>query len=217
MDEFRTLREYIHEVVRRRKTHFVIDNRRLADLNDRAGRRESMKEDGGYYKYSIKLIPVADIDVPPVWNPGRFDQALKHMKNGDKLDPIRARLDEKDGKWKINDGIHRANASIEMGYSHVPVFVEEWVDTPDKYVKPEPEKPQLAVGDWVKFKKPQFGGFRYAQVEELLPPWVHKGVKRWRYGLKLVSKTGSDSGDFQDGDFDPVIPPRWAILRSKGQ
>lgn len=191
------------------KKHYRINRRRLKHLNDREKNLEMAREQGGYTKWHIEVVPISSIAVEKVWKPKRFENALEKMKDGVALDPINAT--KRGGKWHIEDGIHRTNASIEMGYTHIPVFVSEWVDTPELYEPPEPEKPELNVGDWVRMHKRYEGRHSFGWVAEKLGPRPVRGVKRYFYELQFVDKTGEDwtFGDFSDQDFEPAKAPSW--------
>lgn len=171
-------------------------------------RKESMQQDGGYTVWRIEIVPIKDIRVPPVWNQGRYDEALKYLQSGKPIDPIRA---SKEGsKWKISDGIHRTNVSRDLGWTHMPVLTSTWVETPEALIPEEPEKPKLPVGRWVKLREP-YSGLQYGWIYEQLGPSFTRGVRRWRYGLALL-RAGEDwpnMVDFSDTEFDEAIPPPW--------
>lgn len=211
----RVARRYLAAKTSAQKTHFKIDRRKLKDLNDPERWEEDAKHLGGYYKYRIALIPIKDIRLPKVWNPGRYEEAKRHILKGTPLDPID--VGKHGGKWDIQDGIHRTNVSKDLGYTHVPAFVSTWVKTPEKYQPPVAEKPQLGVGDWVKMHKPWGRGFLYGWVDEYLGPRVDRGVKRHWYGLKFKDEKGNlDWGDFGDTEFEPARPPSWALKARDG-
>ncbi len=200
--------------------HYPINRRKLKDLNSLATRKESMALYGGYEDWRIEVVPIKDIRVPPVWNPRRYEEALKYLQSGKPIDPIRA--NKEGGKWEIEDGIHRTNASQDLGYTHVPVLTSTWVETPEALVPEEPEKSQLPVGSWVKLREP-FDGRLYGWVSEQLGAITLRGVKRWKYGLALVDPHSDwpDQGDFSDKEFDPSRPPPWGKevenqIRAKG-
>ncbi len=90
-----------------------------------AERLESIKNYGGYHTASLRLVPIAEIDVPPVWNPHRVGPLREAMAEDKPLPPIRLSPDGK--RYGIGDGIHRTNVSIEKGYTHVPAIVVTWV------------------------------------------------------------------------------------------
>jgi len=192
------------------RTHYKVDFRKLREMNSPAFRQEQMRMEGGYNKWRVELVPIRDIRVPKVWNPGRFDQAKKLIDKGTPLDPIRAT--KVGGKWEIDDGIHRTNVSIAKGYTHVPVLVPEWVATPEAYEAPEPEKKQLTKGTWIKLREP-FDGRSVGWVDEQLGSNQPRGVRRWRYGLALIGpgEDWPDTGDFSDDELDVRSPPPWAI------
>lgn len=192
----------------RTQKHYRINKRRVKSLNDPEKNLEMMRQDGGYTKWHIEIVPIRDVVVEKVWKPKRLEDALEKMKKGVALDPINAV--KKGGKWLIEDGIHRTNASIEMGYTHIPVFVGEWIDTPEAFVPPEPEKPELREGDWVRMHKP-YDGHTYGWVAERLGPRPMRGVKRFFYELNFIAEDGEDwsFGDFGDQEFEPSKPPPW--------
>ena len=190
------------------RTYYKYDRRKLKSHNDPAAQREEAKHRGGYSKYEIRLLPIKDIRLPKVWNPGRYERAKALIEAGKPLDPIDAVFSN--GKWEISDGIHRTNASKALGFTHVPAFVSTWVATPEMYEPPPEEMPRLPVGAWVKMLKP-FDGKLYGWVEEYLNPRQLNGVKRHWYGLSLMDESGDwDFGDFGDHEFEPIDhPPPW--------
>jgi len=193
------------------RKHYRFDQRKLKGLNHPGGREDSMREDGGYSVYKIKVVPIKDVKVPKVWKPGRLPKLLERMRKDQPIDPIRA--DKTGSKWEISDGIHRTNASIEMGYTHIPILYSEWVETPEAFVPEPPEKPQLRLGEWVKLKEP-VAGREYGWVVEKLGPRKFRQVKRHWYNVALV-KPGDEKQrwtediDLADTDFEPVRPPPW--------
>ena len=197
--------------------HYRFDKRRLKGLNDPASNEDQMRTLGGYSKWHIEIVPIKDIRVPKVWRPDRFEKAKALMEKGVALDPIDA--SKEGGKWEISDGIHRTNASLALGYTHVPVLVSEWIETPDKLVPEPPEKARLALGDWVEMNKP-YDGRSYGWVDEVLGPRTYRGVKRYWYNIALVRK-GDDwphQADFSDTEFEPARAPSWgpAIQKEVG-
>lgn len=188
--------------------HYRIDSRRLKRLNDPDTQAQQARDHGGYSKWRIEVVPIDRIVVPKVWKPLRFDKALAAMKAGKALDPIN--VAPRGSRFVIEDGIHRTNASLAMGYTHIPVFLSEWIETPEAFVAEEPQKPELALGSWVKLRK-RFDGHEYGWVDEKLGPRAYRGVKRFWYGLALVSKGDQwpDFADFGDTEFDPVRAPPW--------
>jgi len=189
------------------RSYYKYDTRRLRQRNNPESQAESAREYGGYSKYEIKIIPIKSIKVPEVWNPPRFEKALELMKKGQPLDPID--VNKEGSKWGIGDGIHRTNASIALGYTHIPAFFSTWVDTPDLYEQPPEEKPELPLGSWVRLNKP-LDSKTYGWVDEKLSSRNLKGVKRHWYGLSLVDHSGDwDGADLGDHQFEPVEPPPW--------
>lgn len=190
--------------------HYRVDRRLLKVLNDKDAQMDSARFQGGYEKYDIKIVPLSKVNVPKVWNPPRFEKARAHMEAGQPLDPVRVVV--KGGKYDIEDGIHRTNASIALGYTHLPVLVATWVETPELLEREEAEKPELPLGTWVKLHKP-FEGREYGWVVQHLGTRPRREIQRHWYELDLVKPGDAlpDSGDFGDHDFDVVTPPAWAV------
>jgi hypothetical protein len=198
--------------------HFKVDRaavkRWLAAHNDKDVQEESSRDLGGYQEFRFEIVPIAKINVPPMWNAGRPGPLRTRMQQGLALDPIR--LHESGGRYEIDDGIHRTNVSKEFGYTHMPAILERWVETPELRTQDPPEKPQLALGDWVKLHKPE-GGLVFGYVAEKLGARIWKDVKRWMYGIALVDErsTWPDFVDLKDTEFEPVKPPVWGASVQK--
>lgn len=203
---------YDYRVAARRKA-YKYDRRRMRMLNDPEGQKLEAQEYGVYTKTEIKLIPIKDIELPPVWGPEKYEQAKKLIESGRPLDPVN--LDRVGSRWRIRDGIHRTHASKDLGYTHVPAFIETEVEAPELYQPPEPEKKKLRVGTWVKMRETTHYGFNYGWVTQYLSSVPRKGVTRHRYALKFINEKGvTDFGDYSDDEFDPVRPPP-ALARAR--
>jgi hypothetical protein len=193
-----------------RKSYVVdraIVRKELQGYNNPRVVEDSKKEFGGYALARFKYVPISKINLPEVWNPSRVKRIKEGIEQGKALPPIHL-----SSNMEISDGIHRTNVSKEMGFTHVPAIVTYWIETPEAEVPPEPEKPQLDLGDWVKLRKP-YDGRIYGWVAEQLRYRIYKGVKRWVYNIALVDKNSKwpDYPDMSDTEFDPVKPPSWAI------
>jgi hypothetical protein len=186
--------------------------RKVRSLNSPRSREDQQKLLGGYSVYHLALVPLTEIEIPSPWNQGRLANALRGIEEGKELPPVDLAKQEGSSKWAIGDGIHRTNASLQKGFTHVPAITEEWVPTPEKQAPEEPEKPLLAPGTWVKLKK-RFEGSSYGWVVEHLGYTMENGVKRHRYNLALV-KAGDEYPDHMDARdtlFDVTRPPPWAL------
>jgi hypothetical protein len=134
------------------------------------------------------------------------------IQKGEALPPIQ--LSKTGSQWEISDGIHRTNASLEMGFTHIPAYITEWVETPEEEIPEEPEKEKLSLGAWVKLKKPERGHgkpYEFGYIEDDLGYRMTRGVRRYWYGVGLVrpESTWPDTHDLADTDFEPTSPPSW--------
>lgn len=174
---------------------------------DKESDARSAREYGFYGYHVLKVLPLRDIHSEAVWNTGRIESIREAIREGKALPAIQV-SQHKDGKYHISDGIHRYNASLEAGFTHVPAIVSVMVDTPEMKEAPEPEKPKLQVGDWVILREPVRGESEWARVEEVLPSKTWQGVRRHFYGLVGVRHGEGDFiGDHRDDQFDPAPSP----------
>jgi hypothetical protein len=179
------------------------------NFNDKKSIEESKKLYGGYTVYKFNLIPLKDIIIPKVWNPGRLESVNKAIQENKNLPPIRLSINHKKSKWEIEDGIHRANASKNAGFTHIPAICSEWIETPDEIVPPEPQKDKLNPGDWVKLRE-AFDGKIYGQIKEFIGQSLVGKIKRYIYAITLVDENGikeSFPADFSDKEFDKIDKP----------
>jgi|GEM_PF-2440754 len=184
--------------------HYKIDQGDVRKKTRRDKKQELEEaKDLGFYSYTVmKVVPIKQVKTPPVWNQGRIDRIKKGLASGKAFPPIS--LAGKRPPYEISDGIHRTNASIDAGYTHIPAYFTVLVERPDLYEEPEKEKPKLRPGTWVKMRASR-DGFDWAVVIEYVGPRVWKGVKRHLYGLVAGDTNKSDFiGDWMDSEFDPV-------------
>ena len=197
------------------KTHYKLDPRAVRNATRRDPKREA--EDSrnfGWYTYQkLSIVPLSRIEKTPVWHPGRIAKIREAIQKGIPLPPIVADPD-RSGTYRITDGIHRTNASREAGFTHIPVIETVTVETPDLYVAPEPEKPVLRPGAWVRLRDPRGEGASspWAVVLEYVGPRDWMGARRHRYALLGYRRGEPDLlGDFLDIRFDPSKAPPKAI------
>lgn len=91
-------------------------------IDERAVREQIKRLNGDEDTYELRRIPINEIDVPPVWAESKIAPLRVALREGKHLPPIRADRGP-NGNYAIDDGIHRANAAREAGYTHVPAIV----------------------------------------------------------------------------------------------
>jgi 2'-5' RNA ligase len=102
---------------------------------DEEAKQEEFNQYGGWGNYYFDIIPINDIEDKPIWSQEKYDAVLQKMKDGVALDPIRIARPDSVGKFVIIDGIHRIAASKELGYTHVPALINDWITTPPHQTK----------------------------------------------------------------------------------
>ena len=79
--------------------------------------------DKQWWHTAYEEVPVTQIQVPEVWEPSRYNRAVEGIKANRALPPIRLSEPEEGGYLQVRDGIHRLNAAIDAGHTHVPAVV----------------------------------------------------------------------------------------------
>jgi hypothetical protein len=208
-----------------RPRHYTFDRakvtRELRQANAPSEQKKSREQLGGYLVRKLLLVPIADIDVPPIWKPERAARVRQAMDAGVALPPVHLGRNEPEGRgpWVIGDGIHRTNVSIERGMTHVPAIVEAWVDTPGDLVPEEPEKPILPIGTWVKLRREAARVHGHGRTQGMVEEYLGARrvgptgrVTRHLYAIGLVKRGDDwpDTLDLSDVSFDLAPRPAWA-------
>lgn len=192
-------------------THFKYDKALVRRSTRRDPERElqDAKRDGFYSYTEFHLVPIHTIVPEAVWNPGRIERIREAIANGTPpLPPIHGHFD-KAHRFHISDGIHRYNASLEAGFTHVPALATVHVETPQEQEPELPERPKLNVGDFVLLRDPPRQTSPWAVVEQVLYSSTHRGVRRHHYALVGLRQNQADFiGDHRDDQLD--IPTRSA-------
>ena len=105
-------------------TAFTVAPKALARLAEMNAAEDTTA--ASYVRYRLEYLPIKDIAVPDAWSQAKLDNIVGQLRAGKEQWPIRAELGD-DGKYVIEDGIHRANASRALGLTHVPAIVGEIV------------------------------------------------------------------------------------------
>jgi len=179
--------------------HYKVDRSAVAAATRRDPEREAETSKlQGFYTYNeYVLVPLRQIKPEKVWKPRRLEAIQRAMAQGKALPPIRL---AKGGRgYVIEDGIHRYNASVEAGMTHIPALVSRLVETPHL----KQDLSIFAPGQYVRFREP---------------------VEGWEIGY-LVERAGRDlyvvvAGDARDADwvgdlhassFEAVVRPPAAV------
>lgn len=172
----------------------------------RRSQRDPERENASARAYGIltwkefHLIPLSDIQPQKVWNLSRIEKIREGIRRGVALPAISLTQTERGRyKYEITDGIHRYNASIEAGYTHVPAIVEYVKETPELKEAPK----TFREGTYVRFWEPFDGRWEYAYLAERV------------FGQVFVTLAGDEEGsdwlgdlssDYFSHEVDP--PPR---------
>lgn len=191
--------------------HYKVDRSKIPQ-RDRRAEAESSREMGWFQMPVYEVVPISSIIPERVWKDIKLQKNLAAMQAGRPLAPIT--VAQKGRKFSITDGIHRYNASLEMGYTHIPIVKYVTVETPELYEAPDAEKPILKPRTFVKLKDPAKwqAVSPWAMVQSYIGPATWKGAKRHKYeliGFDQWSDGEADFlGDIMDEFFDPGRPPR---------
>jgi hypothetical protein len=105
--------------------HYPVDTSKIQNIldiyenfNDQGDRSETVE-------YAI--VPLSEIEKKPIWAPEKLEAVKRQLEEGKSLEPISLiRTPEKPGQLLINDGIHRTEASRQIGYTHIPALIHTY-------------------------------------------------------------------------------------------
>lgn len=83
--------------------------------------RRMRNEDKDYF-YTLKKVSISKINLTPAWSLLRLQDNLNKIKKTHAMPPIFL-YNRKDGRYDIEDGIHRTTAAKMLGYSYVWAIV----------------------------------------------------------------------------------------------
>jgi hypothetical protein len=190
-------------------SHFKYDKALVRRTTRRDLERElqDARRDGFYSYTTFQLVPIHTIVPEAVWNPPRIERIREALANKTPLPPIYGHFDQA-GRFHISDGIHRYNASLEAGFTHVPALVSVTVEAPEMKEPELPERPKQQVGAAVLLREPKKLGAEspWAIIEQVLYKGQHRGVTRHHYALVGIRQGVAEFiGDYRDDQLD--IPP----------
>ena len=160
-----------------RPSSYRVDARKADQMVARANDPESQAESdatlGGHDVAEFRLVPIQDINVPPVWHPGRLKSIEAALDVGTPLPPVT--LVQTPQGLEISDGIHRTNASKLRGFTSVPAVVYTWVETP-RMAGPRPMKEEKLKALLLKLRK----GSGWGTIKGLELEQVFKYLGGWK-------------------------------------
>jgi len=182
------------------KTHYKLDR---SDASRRAYRdAERELEEAKAYGFitwkELHIVPLREIEPQKVWNPPRIERIREGIERGVALPAVSlARNEGGRYKYSISDGIHRYNASVEAGFTHIPAMITFSKETPELLEEPK----VFQEGTYVRFKRP-IDGFEVGYLVENI------------FGDVFVTVAGNATdaewiGDIPASSFEEEIdPPR---------
>lgn len=182
------------------KRHYKLDTSDAARKTKRDPKQElaEAQEYGWYSWRELRLVPLSEIEPQKVWKPSRIEKIREGLASNVALPAVK--LARQDGRYKyaITDGIHRYNASLEAGFSHIPAIVTVTEDVPHM----KTEKKVFYAGQFVTFKDKLNGRWEYGYLVENLYNDV--------FVTMVADDTEADwAGDLGSHYFDRVVsPPR---------
>lgn len=149
------------------KTHYKLDRSHARGRTERDKAREAEEvERYGFLTWrELLIVPIEKIEPRKVWNPPRIEKIREAIAKGRALPAISVYPNKGRYSYTIDDGIHRYNASIEAGFTHIPVIVNH---VEEREPPKKKERRTYQEGEFVKFKVPQEGrweiGYLYERV-----------------------------------------------------
>lgn len=185
-----------------RRKHYPVDQGKLAQTLKRDPKREleSAKNRGFYTYQELLILPLKDIQPERIWRPDRLLRVEEAILKGRALPPIT--VSENRGSFTIEDGIHRYNASLDAGFTHIPALITRLVETPEL----KELTPAYKVGQYVQFKERQEGRWQIGYLAEK----VHGDI------FVVIAGDATDAdwlGDLHARLFQRVIEPPLSIKK----
>jgi len=83
--------------------------------------RRQYREFGEWYEYVfVPMVPIAQIELTPVWNRLRYEDNKKRLSDTGKMPPVFLHFNDTTQIYMVEDGMHRIHAAKDLGYTHVP-------------------------------------------------------------------------------------------------
>jgi hypothetical protein len=145
-------------------------------VNDYVDDWLSYEEEGRWHEEVLRDVPLSSIDVPEVWNPGRFADNLTKLKRDRAMPPVR--LVEAGNRHDVQDGIHRINAIMKYNeelppgerFDAVPAIVTEArTDPPPDVPRGDLEKRrsvEMGYSLFMSLKRKVAGPIDWGEVKE---------------------------------------------------
>jgi hypothetical protein len=83
----------------------------------------SWRDYGYWTRDKLEIFPLDRVELEKPWSSGKSERVRRDIESGIPLSPIRLHQNPDGGHFQISDGIHRANVSIEFGFTHIPAIV----------------------------------------------------------------------------------------------
>jgi hypothetical protein len=128
----------------------------------------------------FEMVPLEHIEHQPTWEPAKTAALKSRLDAGGKIDPARLTLGE-NGKWVIEDGIHRTAIAREMGMTHMPAETTEYIAKGGASMAPR------AVGDAANSLTPAS-----PRAAALFQEWADTFGKRYSEPGKLTFRELDD-------------------------
>lgn len=100
--------------------HYKVNSSKISGILDMFNQDNDDSE-----KMEYAIIPIADVEIRPIWSEEKLKIVLRQIQEGLPLEPIMiSSYPEKRKPYSIIDGIHRLEASRQLGYHYIPALIQ---------------------------------------------------------------------------------------------
>lgn len=185
------------------RSHYKVDQSYVKTRTRRDSEQEAEEaREYGYFSWKeLEIVPLKDIVPEKVWKPSRLERIQQGIAQKKALPPVSLAKSERGSyRYEISDGIHRYNASLLAGYTHIPALVTKYKDVPHL----KEELPTFEEGTYVKFRKKLDGRWEIGFLVENIFGTVFTVVAGDMKGAEWI-------GDFSSDYFEKEVDPPKAI------
>jgi hypothetical protein len=107
------------------ENHYKVDMSNVANILDMYNDEDVKDKE----KMDYVILPLSDIRTRPIWSKEKLSIVKNKIQSGVPLEPITlVRSKNEKPPYNINDGVHRTEASRQLGMTHIPALLLTYLE-----------------------------------------------------------------------------------------